>query len=92
MVPMRDGVRLATDIYRPATNGEATAGQFGTILLRTSYDKAAQRYVSTIADYFTPRGFVTVQQDLRGRYRSEGTGQYRHTANEHEGTRRLRHD
>ena len=85
MVPMRDGVRLATDIYRPATNGEPEAGQFGTILLRTSYDKAAQRYVSTIADYFTPRGFVTVQQDLRGRYRSEGTGQYRHTANEHEG-------
>ncbi|HMQ35411.1 MAG TPA: CocE/NonD family hydrolase [Chloroflexaceae bacterium] len=85
MVPMRDGVRLAADIYRPAVNGEAAPGRFPTILLRTSYDKGAQRYVSTIAEYFTPRGFVTVQQDLRGRYASEGRGQYRHTANPHEG-------
>jgi len=30
-------------------------------------------------------GYAVVQQDLRGRYRSEGTGQYRHTANPHEG-------
>ena len=85
MVPMRDGVRLATDIYRPARNGEPEPGPFATILLRTSYDKAAIRYVDTIANYFTPRGYAVVQQDLRGRYRSEGTGQYRHTANPHEG-------
>jgi len=85
MVPMRDGVRLAGDIYRPARDGEPVPGRFPTILLRTSYDKAAQRYISTIADFFTPRGFVTVQQDLRGRYNSEGRGQYRHTANPHEG-------
>ncbi len=26
MVPMRDGVRLATDIYRPALDGEARTG------------------------------------------------------------------
>jgi putative CocE/NonD family hydrolase len=85
MIPMRDGVRLAADIYRPSRHGEPVSGQFPTILLRTSYDKAAQRYVSTIAEFFTPRGYVTVQQDLRGRYRSEGRGQYRHTANPHEG-------
>jgi putative CocE/NonD family hydrolase len=85
MIPMRDGVRLAADIYRPAQGGEPLPGLFPTILLRTSYDKAAQRYVNTIAEFFTPRGYVTVQQDLRGRYRSEGRGQYRHTANEHEG-------
>ena len=85
MVPMRDGVRLAADIYRPARDGEPVPGEFPTILLRTSYDKSAQRYISTIADFFTPRGYVTVQQDLRGRYRSEGRGQYRHTANPHEG-------
>lgn len=85
MVPMRDGVRLATDIYRPAINGEPVPGKFPTILIRTSYDKAAQRYVSTIAEYFTPRGYVTVQQDLRGRYKSEGFGSYRHVANKLEG-------
>lgn len=86
MLPMRDGVRLASDIYRPARDGEPLPGPFPTILLRTSYDKRAQRYVSTIAEFFTPRGFVTVQQDLRGRYASEGRGEYRHTANPKEGT------
>ncbi len=85
MVPMRDGVRLAADIYRPARDGEIVAGTFPTILLRTSYDKAAARYVDTIANFFTPRGYAVVQQDLRGRYNSEGRGQYYHTANVHEG-------
>jgi predicted acyl esterase len=33
MVPMRDGVRLATDIYRPAE------GAAPTLLARTPYDK-----------------------------------------------------
>ncbi len=85
MVPMRDGVRLASDIYRPAQEGEPVAGQWPTILARTSYDKSAQRYVDSIPDFFTPRGYVVVLQDLRGRYRSEGFGQYFHTANVREG-------
>jgi len=85
MIPMRDGVRLAADVYYPARDGAPIPGRFPTILLRTSYDKAAQRYISTIAEFFTPRGYVTVQQDLRGRYGSEGRGQYRHTANANEG-------
>ncbi len=85
MVPMRDGVRLATDVYRPARDGEPPPGPFPALLARTSYDKSAQRYVDTIPDFFVPRGYVVVLQDLRGRYRSEGTGQYFHTANEHEG-------
>lgn len=85
MIPMRDGVRLAADLYRPARDGEIVREQFPTILIRTSYDKAAGRYVDTIANFFTPRGYVTVQQDLRGRYNSEGRGQYFHTANVHEG-------
>ncbi len=38
-MPMRDGVRLATDIYRPALNGEPVPGRFPAILGRTSYDK-----------------------------------------------------
>src|SRR3954469_13294124 len=85
MIAMRDGVRLSADIYRPARDGELLPGPFPTILLRTSYDKTAQRYVSTIAEFFVPHGFAVVQQDLRGRYRSEGVGQYRHVANVHEG-------
>jgi putative CocE/NonD family hydrolase len=85
MVPVRDGTRLATDLYRPARDGEPLPGPFPTILCRTPYDKTDRRYAE-IADFFTPRGYVTVLQDLRGRYRSEGVGQYFHVANEHDGT------
>ena len=84
MVPMRDGTRLATDIYRPARDGEPLPGPFPTILCRTPYDKSDARY-EEIGDFFTPHGYVTVLQDLRGRYRSEGLGQYFHVANINDG-------
>ena len=86
MILMRDGVRLATDIYRPTRNGEPTAGEFPTILGRTSYDKNSdQMWIEPVANFFTPRGYVVVLQDLRGRHHSEGMGQYFHTANPQEG-------
>jgi len=37
--PMRDGVRLATNIYRPAENGKVVEGKFPVILERTPYGK-----------------------------------------------------
>ena len=86
MVPMRDGVRLATDIYRPARDGEPISGRHPTILGRTSYDKKwDSMWVEPVANFFAPRGYVVAIQDLRGRHRSEGTGQYFHTANPNEG-------
>ena len=86
MTPMRDGVRLAADIYRPAHNGEPDAGPFPTILARTSYDKTDPvNWIEPVANFFTPRGYVVVLQDLRGRGRSEGTGQYFHVVNPREG-------
>ncbi|MDA0676865.1 MAG: CocE/NonD family hydrolase, partial [Chloroflexi bacterium] len=87
MVPMRDGVRLATDIYRPADeNGNVLEGKFPVILGRTSYDKSNPViWVDAIAGFFVPRGYVVLLQDLRGRGQSEGTGQYFHTANPREG-------
>ena len=86
MVPMRDGVRLATDIYRPAIDGEPAPGRFPAILGRTSYDKTSpQLWVEPVAEFFTRRGYVVVLQDLRGRHRSEGAGQYFHTVNVNEG-------
>ncbi|MCY3764494.1 MAG: CocE/NonD family hydrolase [Gemmatimonadetes bacterium] len=81
---MRDGTRLATDIYRPARDGDPLPGPFPTILCRTPYDKSDARY-EEIGDFFTPQGYVTVLQDLRGRYRSEGFGQYFHVANINDG-------
>lgn len=84
MIPMRDGVRLATDIHRPARDGEVVEGRFPTILCVTPYDKTERRYVE-IADFFVPRGYVVCLQDLRDRHRSEGTGEYFHTVTPHTG-------
>ena len=68
MVAMRDGVRLATDIYRPAIDGEPVMDRFPTILGRTSYDKTdSNMWVRPVADYFVPRGFaVCVEDDALG--------------------------
>ena len=56
---MRDGVRLAFDIYRPARDGGFVDGRFPTIMLRTPYDKTDKRYTE-IADFFMPRGYNVV--------------------------------
>ena len=84
MVPMRDGVRLASDIYLPARNGKADMQRFPVILERTPYDKtAASRSERTPADaepksraevaaFFVRKGYVVIYQDCRGRYKSEG--------------------
>jgi len=85
MVPMRDGVRLATDIYRPAVDGEPVPRRFPTILGRTSYNKDSDWLWGALPRFFTPRGYVVAIQDLRGRQHSEGTGQYFHVANPTEG-------
>jgi putative CocE/NonD family hydrolase len=61
---MRDGVVLHADIYRPKADG-----QFPVLLQRTPYDK---RNSSEFAFKAAARGFVTIVQDVRGRYTSEG--------------------
>src|SRR4051794_13931136 len=86
MVPMRDGVRLATDIYYPAVDGQIVPGRWPTILARTSYDKTTvPMWVAPVGEWFARHGYVVAIQDLRGRQKSEGTGQYFHTANPTEG-------
>jgi len=70
MISMRDGVKLACDIYRPALNGQAAEGKFPVILERTPYGKDDAEYW---AEFFVPRGYIAIGQDVRGRYDSEGT-------------------
>jgi putative CocE/NonD family hydrolase len=84
MVVTRDGVRLATDVYRPALNGKPVPGRFPVILERTPYGKTvvsrSERNASNpvpksraeVAAFFVSRGYVVVYQDCRGRYGSEG--------------------
>jgi uncharacterized protein len=71
MVPMRDGVRLATDIYRPALDGQALSGPFPVLMERTPYGKVRDD-LTAMAKYFARRGYVVAVQDVRGRYDSEG--------------------
>jgi len=67
MVPMRDGVRLATDVYLPARIPAAT------VLVRLPYDKSGRfSFMSRIATRFLDRGYAFVVQDVRGKARSEG--------------------
>jgi predicted acyl esterase len=64
-VPMRDGVELATDVYRPIFR----SSPHGTILLKTPYDKDALQIVGLIGILY---GWPTVIQDMRGRFASGG--------------------
>ena len=66
MVPMRDGVRLYTDIYLP--EGE---GPWPVILSRTLYS-FVQMTPMAMHDRKTQNGYVSILQNCRGFYRSEG--------------------
>jgi hypothetical protein len=74
MVPMRDGVRLATDVYRP----KDAAGPVPTVFVRTPYDfnfwdvrngapADMKRAVEAVK-----RGYALVMQNERGHFFSEG--------------------
>jgi len=63
-IPMRDGVKLATDLYFPAGVAKAPV-----ILIRTPYEKEMEELKGR---YYARRGFVVAIQDVRGRFASEG--------------------
>ncbi len=73
MVPMRDGVRLAADVYLPAKDGQPLAGRRPTILMRIPYSKGSAEKGHSDGHYFARHGYAVVFQDTRGRYDSEGT-------------------
>ena len=84
MIGVRDGVKLATDIYRPAFRGKLIEAAFPVILERTPYgrhrasrsevdrgqSKAQTR--AEVAEFFVREGYVVIYQDCRGRHDSEG--------------------
>ena len=81
MVPMRDGVHLATDVYLP---DGAIDAPLPVLLERTPYDKRGTNHADfsvadevplskpEIARIFAANGYAFVLQDCRGRYASEG--------------------
>ena len=67
-VVVRDGIALATDVYRPEG-----PGPFPAVLSRMPYDKASPLMaIEIIASLYVARGYAFVAQDVRGRFRSEG--------------------
>jgi putative CocE/NonD family hydrolase len=72
-VPMRDGVVLRADVYRPAGDGP-----WPVIVARTPYDKTEASELLYINPWAAVRrGFLTVVQDVRGRYTSGGGDDWR---------------
>lgn len=73
MMPMRDGIRLATDIYRPKTEGKVPI-----IFSRTPYnfnswgDGEQRTRTAKKALELVKKGYAYVVQNERGRYYSEG--------------------
>jgi hypothetical protein len=74
LMPMRDGVRLSTDIYRPRN----AAGPVPAVFVRTPYNfnwwdtrNGQPRDVSAMMDAVR-RGYAYVVQNERGRFFSEG--------------------
>lgn len=78
MVPMRDGVRLSTDLYFPA---DATA-PYSTILIRTPYGKDREPPYRGAIPLFVEAGYAVAFQDTRGRGVSEGEYTLRSTGRE----------
>jgi putative CocE/NonD family hydrolase len=62
-VPMRDGVTLSADVYRPAAEGK-----YPVLLQRTPYDRRDPQTGLRLASH----GYVVVLQDTRGRFDSGG--------------------
>lgn len=71
MIPARDGISLATDIYLPALDGIASEEVWPIVLTRTPYSKDRERDVA-FAQLMARHGYVAAIQDIRGRYQSQG--------------------
>ena len=64
--PMRDGVKLYGDLYRPKRDGK-----FPVLIVRTPYGVQRDGVHQNMIE-FAQRGYAVLVQDVRGRYESEG--------------------
>jgi putative CocE/NonD family hydrolase len=76
-IPMRDGTRLFTAIYTPRD----TTRPYPIMLMRTPYGigpYGAEAYPASLGPWkaFQDDGYIFVNQDVRGRYMSEGYYQF----------------
>jgi putative CocE/NonD family hydrolase len=66
-IPMRDGVILYADVYRPVGDG-----RHPVLVSRTPYSTERFPAAFEAGVYFAERGYVYVFQDVRGRHESDG--------------------
>jgi putative CocE/NonD family hydrolase len=67
-VPLRDGLVLHADLYRPAG-----AGRHPVLVLRNPYDRrVAQSYLYAHPSWYAAKGYAVLVQDVRGRWGSDG--------------------
>jgi len=64
-MPMRDGIRLMADVYRPDA-----PGKFPILFQRSCYDRI--EFGNDDGEFYAQRGYVYVTQHVRGRGNSEG--------------------
>ena len=68
-VPMRDGCRLAADIYRPTT----AEARLPVLVHRTPYGRQFPTQANMAHPaWYARHGFIVVVQDVRGRHDSDG--------------------
>jgi len=70
-IPMRDGVRLYANVFRPEAEGP-----FPVVLIRMPYGKDEfYCYMPAFGKYWARKGYACVTQDVRGKWCSEGQWQ-----------------
>jgi uncharacterized protein len=72
-IPMRDGTKLFTSVFVPRD----TTQRYPLLMKRTPYSVApygADKYPASLgpSEYFVKAGYIFVNQDVRGRFMSEG--------------------
>lgn len=67
MVPMRDGVQLATNVFLPPGDGP-----WPVVLTRTPYGKGKAEDREKQEAEYARRGYVRIVQDCRGKFGSQG--------------------
>src|ERR1700719_4270268 len=66
-VPMRDGIALRADIWRPSSDG-----RFPVLVYRTPYGRKSAEKEYTTFEHAVERSYGVLIQDVRGRYDSGG--------------------
>ena len=88
-VPMRDGVKLDVNIWRPVVPAGVKVGVILTLspynILNLTPLPAGSALPDTYAQWFVPRGYARVFADVRGTRNSEGCYDYGGLAEQHDG-------